>query len=187
MTGHWWRHTVIVLAAGTLFMAAAALANWPWWEFAFRSDMSPVSWLSSALLLANAAVTVSLTLCSALPRALGTTLSATLALLALDEEFQLHERLQDSFIAGRFGHAPTVAVGIGGIIAAVALIRTIRPPAARGLIASGVALGLFAIWVDLGSPPAVIGALEESFEVIAESLFLSGLLELSRSQVQSTP
>jgi hypothetical protein len=187
MTGHWWRHTAIVLAALTLFMAAAALVNWPWWEFAFRSEMSPVSWLSGALLLANAAVMVSLTLSGALPRALGTTLSAALALLALDEQFQLHERLQNSFVAGRFGRAPTVAVGVGGVIAAIALIRTIRPPGAQGLIASGVALGLFALWVDLGSPPAVVGALEEAFEVIAESLFLCGLLELSRSQVQSSP
>jgi hypothetical protein len=36
----------MVLTAVMLFMAAAALANWPWWEFAFHSDMSPVSWLS---------------------------------------------------------------------------------------------------------------------------------------------
>jgi len=64
----WWRHTAIVLIAVTLFMAAAALADWPWWEFAFRSDLSPVSWLSGALLLANAAVALSLTLSGSLPR-----------------------------------------------------------------------------------------------------------------------
>jgi hypothetical protein len=187
MTHGWRLHTVIVLLAVALFMAGAALADWPWWEFAFRSDLSPVSWLSSALLLANAAVALSLTLSASLPRPLGATLSAALAVLALDEQFQLHERLQDSFVAGRFGRAPTVAVGIGGVIAAVALIRAITPSAARGLIASGVAVGLFAIWVDLGSPPAMVGAFEEAFEVMAESLFLCGLLELSRSQVQSKP
>jgi hypothetical protein len=58
MTRGWWRHTAMVLTAVMLFMAAAALANWPWWEFAFHSDMSPVSWLSGALLLANTAVYV---------------------------------------------------------------------------------------------------------------------------------
>ena len=187
MTRGWWPHTTIVLTAVTLFMSAAALADWPWWEFAFRSDMSPVSWLSGALLLANAAVALSLTLSGSVPRSLGTILCAALALLAVDEQFQLHERLQDSFIAGRFGRAPTVVVAIGGIIVAVALIRATKSSAVRGLIASGLAIGLFAIWVDLGSPPETIAAFEEAFEVLAESLFLCGLLELSRSHVQSTP
>ena len=59
--------------------------------------------------------------------------------------------------------------------------------AVRGLIASGLAMGLLAIWVDLGSPPETIRAFEEAFEVWAESLFLCGLLELSRSHVQSRP
>ncbi len=168
-------------------MTAAALADWPWWEFAFRSDMSPVSWLSSALLLANAAVALSLMLSGSLPRALGTILCAALALLAVDEQFQLHERLQDSFIVGRFGRAPTLIVAIGGTIAAAALTRATKSSPVRGLIASGLAMGLLAIWVDLGSPPESIRAFEEAFEVLAESLFLCGLLELSRSHVQSRP
>jgi hypothetical protein len=182
----WWRHTAVILTIVVLFMAGAALTDWPWWEYAFRSDMSPVSWLSSALLLANAAVALTLTLGAALPRALGAALSAALAALALDEQFQLHEQLQESFAAGRFGRAPTVAVGIGGVIAAVMLLRAVKPSAARALIAGGVAVGVFAIWVDLGSPPEAVAALEEAFEVIAESLFLCGLLELSRPHVHSS-
>jgi hypothetical protein len=55
----------------------------------------------------------------------------------------------------------------------------------RALVALAVIVGLFALWVDLGSPPVVVGRLEEGFEVIAESLFLCGLLELARVHVQS--
>jgi hypothetical protein len=53
------------------------------------------------------------------------------------------------------------------------------------LFVSAMTVGTFALWVDLGSPPVIVGQLEEGFEVLAESLFLSGLLELARTHVQS--
>ena len=183
----WWRHTAAVMSAIVAFVIAAALADWPWWEFAFRSDFSAVSWLSSALLLANAAVALSLTLSRLLPRLLGSALTLALTLLALDEQFQLHERFQESALTGRFGRAPTFLVGAIGIVFAIVLLLTVKSRPARTLLAAGVVVGLFALWVDLGAPPAAIAVFEEGFEVLAEGLFICGLLEVSRSHVQSRP
>ena len=180
----WWLHTTIVTGATLAFMAVAAWQALPWWEYAFLSDGSPVSWLSSALLLANAAVALNLTLGRSLPSPPGSILALSLAVLAVDEQFLLHERFKES-VGPSIGDAPTVLVGVGGIVLLAWLNPTVRARAARRLLLAGVATGLFALWVDLGQPPAVIARFEEAYEVLAESLFLCGLLELSRGQVQS--
>ncbi len=181
----WWKDTGMIVGAVTAFMMVSAYAAWPWWEFAFLSDGSPVSWLSGAMLVANAAIALNLTVTGSLPSKLGYALTAALAALALDEQFQLHERLQESAEFGSLGHLPTWLVGIGGLAFLVALLRTIKPRAGQGLIAAAVALGIFALWVDLGRPPAAVARLEEAYEVLAESLFLCGLFEVSKAQVQS--
>ena len=165
-------------------MVIAAWLSHPWWEYAFLSDDSAVSWLSSALLMANAAVALNLALTRALPLAVGSAFAASLAILSADEQFLLHERFKES-APPWLANAPTVLVGIGGGVILVLLSRFVRSQPARWLIATSVALGLFALWVDLGSPPPTIARLEEAFEVVAEALFLSGLLEVSRAQVQS--
>jgi hypothetical protein len=165
-------------------MVIAAWLSQPWWEYAFLSDDSAVSWLSSALLVANAAVALNLALTGALPFAVGSIIAASLAILSADEQFLLHERFKES-VPPWAGNAPTVLVGIGGIVVLVLLNRSVRAQPARWLFAASVALGVFALWVDLGSPPPTIARLEEAFEVVAEALFLSGLLEVARGQVQS--
>ena len=167
-----------------MFMWTAAWLAQPWWEYAFLSDDSPVSWLSGALLLANAVAALGLTLSGSLPPASGSLLSFALMVLALDEQFLLHERFKEIVPAG-LGNAPVFAIGSGGLLVLIVLGRAVRPRAARALLQAAVAMGLFALWVDVGHPPALIAQLEEGFEVIAEALFLSGLLEISRGQVQS--
>ena len=152
---------------------------------AFISDGSAVAWLSSALLVANAAVALSVTLMRALPLITGGCLAAALALLAVDEQFQLHEQFKNRAGTTRFSEAPMVMVGIGAVVVLVVLWRRLPTRTARVLFASAVSVGVFALWVDLGSPPVVVGQLEEGFEVLSESLFLCGLLELARVQVQS--
>jgi hypothetical protein len=167
-------------------MVCAAWREWPFWEYAFISDGSAVAWLSSALLAANAAVALSVTLMRALPSALGGGLSAALAYLAIDEQFQLHERFKNRVGTSPLGEAPMVIVGAGAIVVLLLLWRRLPTRTARGLFVSAMSVGIFALWVDLGSPPVIVGQLEEGFEVLAESLFLSGLLELARTQVHST-
>jgi hypothetical protein len=166
-------------------MAGAAWHEWPWWEYAFISDGSAVAWLSSALLVANAAVALSLTLMRALPLITGGCLSAALALLAVDEQFQLHERFKNSAGTSRVSEAPMVMVAAGAVIGLVLLWRRLPTRTVRALFVSAVSLGIFALWVDVGSPPVIVGQLEEGFEVLSESMFLCGLLELARVQVQS--
>lgn len=180
----WWLHTIIVVGAVMLFMILVAWTSQPWWEYAFLSDDSSVSWLSSALLMANAAVALNLTLTGSLHGLLGAVIATALAVMSADEHFLLHERFKHSMPAW-IGDAPTVLIGIGGVAALLLLNRSMKTPAARYLVAAAVAVGIFALWVDVGSPPATIARLEEGFEVIAEALFLSGLLEVSRTQVQS--
>jgi hypothetical protein len=186
MRGHgWWTHTTIIVAAVIIFMMISAAAASPWWEYAFLSDDSPVSWLSSALLFGNAAVALSLALARSLPRALGYGLAAALTTLSLDEQFKFHERLKASLHGGPAGDLPTWAVGVGGIAILVTLVRSAETEPRRALMAAAVVIGLFALWVDLGTPPAALARLEEAFEVLAESVFLCGLLEISRVHVQS--
>jgi hypothetical protein len=180
----WWLHTTIVVGAAVAFMLLAAWMSQPWWEYAFLSDDSAVSWLSSALLMANAAVALNLALTGTLPIAVGSVIAASLAVLSADEQFLLHERFKE-FVPPWAGNVPTVLVGVGGVVVLIVLRRSVRSRQARRLIAASVALGVFALWVDLGSPPPTLARFEEAFEVVAEALFLSGLLEVSRAQVQS--
>ncbi len=154
-----------------------AVAGWqalPWWEHAFLSDDSPVSWLSSALLVANAAVVVTLTVIRSLPSALGRILATALAALALDEQFLLHERYKES-VPPSVGGIPTILIGLFGLVGIVLLGRAVRSRHARALFLSALVLGLFALWIDLGNPPAWASRLEEGFEVLAEAMFLSAL------------
>ena len=174
----WWVHTAVAVGMACAFMAAAAWQALPWWEHAFLSDDSPVSWLSSALLVANAAVAINLTLIRALPASLGSALAFSLAALAIDEQFLLHERFKEA-VAPPLGNIPTLLIGLGGIVVFVWLNRVVTSRAAGRLFLAAIALGLFALWVDLGRPPVAFARLEEGFEVLAEVLFLSGLYEAS--------
>jgi hypothetical protein len=137
--------------------------------------------------MANAAVAFVVTLIRALPAMSGGGLSATLAFLAIDEQFQLHEQFKATLGASRLRNAPTVLVGVGAVVLFVLFWRRLVTRTARVLFALAVIVGVFALWVDLGSPPLVVGRLEEGFEVIAESLFLCGLVEVARSHVRESP
>jgi hypothetical protein len=184
-TEGWSRHPTILLGFVAAFAAVATAAAWPWWEYAFLSDDSPLAWLSSALLLANAAVAMSLTVSRLLPARFGWLLTAALAYLAIDEQFQLHERMKELIGQGRFAELPTWLIGAGGVVCLFALMRIARQTSVRLLIIAAVSVGIFALWVDLGKPATAIARTEELYEVIAETLFLAGLIEVSRAQVQS--
>jgi hypothetical protein len=61
------------------------------------------------------------------------------------------------------------------------LLRATESTAARVLFVAAIVAGLWALFVDLRELPAQIVRLEEAYEVIAESLFLSALLETARA------
>lgn len=170
----------LVLAATLAFMAISAWSYAPVWERAFRSDASPVSWLSSALLLTLAAMSLRLMADGALPRVLGGWMAAAMFLLALDEQFMFHElwkyRCEEWTTLCRFEtvrEAPMLAVGVVGTLTAVALHRALRTPLGRRLLWAGLATGLWAITADQVAMPYPIAELEEGFEVLAEALVLA--------------
>ena len=189
-----WR-TGVAIACVVGFMGLAAWSSEPWWERAFRSDDSAVAWLSSALLFANATLALKLTRDGPLPGRLGGPLSAALWLAALDEQFLHHERFKYAPATLRLaadprwrwiGELPTLMVGIVGIAFVWAFTRTVRQRPAGRLMLAALAIGLIALWVDLGSAPHWLARLEEGVEVMAETLFLCALLEVSPPQVQSS-
>ena len=80
-----------LLAAVLGYLLLSAWVYAPAWERAFRSDASPVAWLSSALLLTLSITALRLLGERALPRLLGAWLAVAFLALALDEQFMLHE------------------------------------------------------------------------------------------------
>ena len=177
-------------------MIVAAWMAQPWWEYAFLSDDSPVSWLSSALLMGNAVLVFKLTLDDALPRWLGYGSTCALLLLTVDEQFMLHERYKHMRLlqlssshtvpAGWIADVPILLLALGGVAFAWMFSRAVPGRAAKNLIYVAVVLGVFAVWIDVGHPPTWLARLEEAYEVLAESLFLSGLLAVRSVQVQSS-
>ena len=177
---------------GYLLLAAWLFA--PGWERAFRSDHSPAAWLSSALLLALCTTALRLTAERCLPWRLGVCLALAFAVLAVDEQFMLHElwkfRCHEWTDACRWGpvrEAPMLAVaGVGGAMLAW-LHRALGHRSTRCLLWAGFAVGLAAIAVDqwpalqphgpwLPALPQWLATLEEALEVVAEALVLAALL-----------
>jgi xanthine/uracil permease len=174
-----------LLAAALAFMALSAWSYAPVWERAFRSDASPVSWLSSALLLTLAAMALRLMTDGGLPRMLGGWMAAAMFVLALDEQFMFHElwkyRCEEWLALCRFEavhEAPMLGVAVVGTITIVALHRAMRSRLSRGLLWAGLAIGLWAITVDQVAIPWPIAELEEAFEVLAEALVLAAFVSL---------
>lgn len=177
-------------------MAVCHVLYQPLWERAFRSDNSPVSWLSGALLFANAVVALVLTLTAALPPRLGRLMAGGLLWCALDEQFMLHERFKYDYAPAWFAdeaalpsvllNLPMIAVGLGGAMCIAWFLRSMW----RGniiaccLMLVALAVGVVALAVDLWGDGWAIASFEEGLEVLAESFFLSALLETA--QVQSS-
>lgn len=181
---------LLPLVFALLFMAAAYTLYQPLWERAFRSDDSPVSWLSSVLLFANAALALRLAMERALPPRLGGLMSLGLLWCALDEQFMFHERFKFRVIDPRFGleafpgswlaQLPLAAVVLGGAacILMFLLHARSRSPAAALFMLAALAVGIFSQVVDVAGEAWGIAPFEEGLEVLAESLFLGGLLSV---------
>lgn len=169
--------------AACAFMVLSAWLYAPVWERAFRSDASPVSWLSSAVLLTLSAFALRLRADGSLPRHLGAWLAIAMFILALDEQFMGHElwkyRCHELTALCEFKlvrELPMLLVAGVGAITAVVLHGALRLRASRALLWAGIATGLWAIWVDQVPMPYPIADLEEAFEVLAEALVLAAFM-----------
>ena len=178
----WVASLLLTGVAGFLLLSAALFA--PSWERAFRSDASPAAWLSSALLLALAATALRLTAERALPWRLGAWLVVSFGVLALDEQFMLHELWKFRCIewtaacqSGWVREAPLLAVVVVGVATLAWLHRALSHRSTQALMWAGLCVGLWAIAVDQwsGMPPW-LEPFEEVFEVLAEALVLAALL-----------
>lgn len=188
----WVAPALLCAVLGFLLLSAWIFA--PGWERAFRSDNSPVAWLSGALLLTLSITALRLTAERGLPRPLGVWLVLAFATLALDEQFMLHElwkfRCHEWTDACRWAavrEAPMLAVAVVGLITLAWLHRTLSHRSTRGLLWAGFAVGVMAIavdqwpevqpyWPGLPELPELLATLEEALEVAAEALVLAALL-----------
>lgn len=188
----WVAPALLVAVAGFLLLSAWVFA--PGWERAFRSDNSPASWLSSALLLTLCITALRLTAERCLPWRLGVWLVLAFGALALDEQFMLHELWKfhchewtDACRWSVVREAPMLAVGSVGLFTLAWLHGALSHRSTQTLLWAGFAVGLAAIAVDqwpqvqahwswLPELPALLAALEEALEVVAEALVLGALL-----------
>lgn len=175
----------IYLPSVVLFMSVAAAVNWPLPELAFRSDNSPVSWLSSAQLWALAVICVRLTGERALPFLQGLWLAFAMTVMAFDEQFMFHEQwkfgCEGWFEICRFSWVrdlPVLMVCLGGVATALWLHMTLWNRRARMQLWAAIGIGVVALSMDLHHVAAELAAYEEGFEVLAEAVFLSFLLGL---------
>ncbi len=164
-------------------MAVFAGMHWPFWAKSFSSDFSPAARLSASLLLAAACLSVRLGIEGALGWRLSLWLSWALFGLALDEQFLLHERWKygcERWLAlctmAWVRDLPVYLVALLGTASMGMLFRAVTCVAVRGLLVASLAVGLFALGIDLMELSGVLGMLEEGFEVLAEALFIGALL-----------
>lgn len=170
------------------FLAVSVATYWPLPEAAFRSDNSPVSWLSSAQLWTASVLPLRLVSEGVLTRRLGGWLFVALAGLAFDEQFMFHERWKfgcaDWFSACRYAwvtELPMLSVGVLGLGTILFLHCTVPDPRARLQLWSAYLVGAFALFIDLSGMQWLVGLYEEGLEVISEAIFMGLLLGLRNS------
>ena len=170
------------------FLATSAWLYRPWWEMSLRSDGSPASWLSSALLLTAAGLMLRLTKDRSLPAAFGTLVALGLFALALDEQFMFHERLKHGRLAV---DSPWADANVWLLLAAAPIFgflfnRHVSDARPRRLMVLALATGGLALVVDIAPSPGMhwLKIFEEALEVLAETLFVAALLEMPPPGIQ---
>lgn len=177
--------TSVYLLVVFFFMGISATLAWPQPEMAFRSDNSPVSWLSAAQLWAMSVLAIRLAAERVLPVAGGLWLGLAMAGMAFDEQFMFHEQWKYGCAAWvgicRYGWArelPMLMSGVLGVLTAVWLHRALPRGLARVQLWGAIAVGLFALGQDLVGLVEAFAPYEEAFEVVAEALFAGLFLGL---------
>ena len=185
----------ISLSAAIIFMLLSFLFYWPSPEIAFRTDDSPVAWLSSAQLWAMAIFSLRLYQERALPRYLSAWLAIAMLIMAFDEQFMLHEHWKyhcmewtDACSIQWVRELPMIMVALGGSATGILLHRCLSQKLARGFLWLAIAVGLFAINLRFVQEPAALLPYKAALLVLAEALFIGLMFSLppdhtSRSQL----
>lgn len=190
----WYGRAVAAYLAGVvIFVVAATALYWPTPEFAFLSDQSPLSLLSSAQLWTIAVLSLRLLGERAIPAATALWLFAAMVVLACDEQFMLHEQWKygcfkwwSACAAEWVRELPMILVGVLGTATIAQLQRVLDVAPCRRLLWLSLAIGIYALGIDLLSWGGALARYEEGFEVAAEALFVAALLGMpsGRAAVQ---
>lgn len=171
------------LLAAMVFMLTATLLYWPSPEIAFRTDESPVAWLSSAQMWGMALLALRLARDSILPRTLCFWLALAMAGMAFDEQFMLHEHWKygciDWFAQCRHAwvtELPMFLVGALGVATALWLHKSLPQRPLQALLWAALCVGLFALWLRFGGSPAELLPYKAALLVLAQALFAGMLL-----------
>lgn len=173
------------LAFALGFMLLAAWNYWPEPELAFRTDESPIAWLSSAQMWALAVQSLSLWQERRLTTGLGMLLGCGLMLLAFDEQFMWHEHWKHSCqnwtVACQFEtvrELPMLAVAAGGLLVLILLWPKLRTGLSQGFLCSAILLGWFALYLRFVQQPALLLPYKAALLVLAQALFMGVLFSL---------
>ncbi|MES2935945.1 MAG: hypothetical protein V4805_20950 [Pseudomonadota bacterium] len=177
--------SMLCLGGALLFMTVSALLYWPAPEVAFRTDNSPVAWLSSAQLWAMAILTLRLWQDSTMPRGLCLWLCVGMMGMAFDEQFMLHEhwkyRCLEWWSACRFGwvtELPMLLVAALGVFTGVWLHRSLPGRTQRLQCWLALGVGLFALYLRATQTPIELLPYKAALLVVAEALFTGMLLSI---------
>ena len=180
---------ILCLAGAAIFMIVSAFLYWPAPEVAFRTDDSPVSWLSSAQLWAMAVLVLRLAQEKTLPRLLGVWLFAAMMEMAFDEQFMLHEHWKynclDWFDACHIGwvkELPMLLVAVFGLLTAIWLYRSMVSRWQHVQLWLAVGIGLFSLVLRSTQQPIDLLPYKAALLVVAEALFMGMLLSFPVSR-----
>jgi len=155
---------------------------------AFRTDDSPVAWLSGAQLWAMALLALRLWQeSSVLPRSLCLWLFVAMTEMSFDEQFMLHEHWKYGCIQwlslcriGWITELPMILVGVLGVMTGIWLHRSLSDRLAQVQMWLSVGIGIFALILRFTHHPIELLPYKAAILVIAEALFAGMLLGLGR-------
>jgi hypothetical protein len=176
---------IFCLGGAIIFLVVSTLLYWPVPEIAFRTDDSPVAWLSSAQLWAMAILCLRLWQDKALPRYLCIWLCFAMMEMSFDEQFMLHEHWKYHCLEwfNACSHKwvtelPMLLVAIFGSVTGLLLHIHLKNTYQRSLLWGAISIGLFALFLRFFQKPIDLLPYKAAFLVIAEALFTGLLLSL---------
>lgn len=166
---------LIILFLFILFFAAVLTSQRNFPVLAISGEESPGTWMSGALLLISAGLSISLSFRKAFPWIF---IFLFFAMLAVDERFMLHEQLKEYIIFSlrtdsRFIYELPVIVGACvGFVAAFTLLKELDF-AGKMLLSGAALLGAISVMIDVFEMGVL---LEDSAKLIAELLLVIALV-----------
>lgn len=198
------RLVFMTFTANIVFVLVAIFAGWPEWWIHINYEQSHLTWFSSTQLLAIATCSLMIATTCRLPTphmqahrtqaGLWFALAGGFTYLALDEKFQIHERLREGiFKPHAIGTAlPIIAPGdflfliyaVVGLAVGRKLLATLAEDrASRGLFLAALVASIAAVALDafdihsVALPTArALQFTEEMFETAAQAFFLTSFM-----------